>query len=394
MSNTIYTVTQINNYSSQILKKKLSNIWVKGEISSLKIYPSGFAYITLRDSNSELSCICSSKLVNNIKEGVSVTVNGDISIYAIKGNYQLRVTSLFLDGKGRLWQEYIELKEKLDKEGIFLPTHKREIPAMPKTIGILSSLEGAVIHDICNILERRFPIVNIVLKDTKVNGLNSVEDLCYNFDQLKSFEKLDVIIIARGGGSFEDLSCFNSEKLVRKIFNCNIPVISAIGHETDFTLCDFVSDLRASTPSEAAELVTADIIDLKQSLVEKNDKISFLFTNYIDKKILLLNNYSKIIKPANFNHILIRKCDEVDYKIKELINILKSKFYNLSFKLQSVDAIIKNNNIKKIKDMGFSIIRKNNQIVKDYNDLDLNDIIQIDMAVGNVNVKVKDLYDD
>ena len=385
----VYTVTQVNNYSSELLKKKLSNIWVEGEISSLKIYPSGYAYFILKDLKSELSCLTFARKIDNIYDGMKITVNGNIDLYTIKGKYQLKVSSIFTQGEGELWKEYVLLKNKLEKDGLFDRIYKQEIPRTPKNIGIISSMEGAVIHDICNILNRRAPYVNIIIKDTKVNGKNASSDLSTSLDELILYNKIDIIIIARGGGSFEDLSCFNDEIFVRKIFDCTIPIISAIGHETDFTLCDFVSDLRASTPSEAAELSCIDINDMKQLILNKVEKIILSVNRYILKNNLIMNNYSKLIKTSNIKNILIQKDDKNKYLIQIINNIINNKIEKYSLKLDANSRIIKSNNIKKLKKMGFSILRKNNKLVRNIKNINVNDLVNVELFKGNIDTKVR-----
>jgi exodeoxyribonuclease VII large subunit len=270
--------------------------------------------------------------------------------------------------------------------------YKKSIPRMPKKVGILSSLEGAVVHDICNILKRRAPYIDIIIRNTKVNGIKSSEDLIKNFNDLVNYNNIDVIIIARGGGSFEDLSCFNNEKLVRNIFNCNIPIVSAVGHETDFTLCDFVSDIRASTPSEAAELVAINIDDLKQNLSNNIDKIVYSINQNIQKLSLVLSNYSKIIKSSNLKHIISNKHNNVHHLLDSIYNMIVSKIDKYYLKIEYNKNIIKNNDIDKIKNMGFSIIRKNNKVISDFNKINIDDDIDVDMKNGNFNATVRKVY--
>ena len=389
--NIVYSVSQINNYSSELLKKKLSNVWVEGEISSMKTYPSGYTYLILKDNKCELSCITYSDKIDNICTGMAVTVNGDIGLYVIKGNYQLKIESIYPKGRGELWQSYLLLKNQLEKEGLFLNKHKIKIPFMPKNIGILSSLEGSVIHDICNILKRRSPYLNIIIKNSQVNGVAASVDLCKNLNDLILYGKVDLIIIARGGGSFEDLACFNDEKFLRKVFDSHIPIVSAIGHETDFTLCDFVSDLRASTPSEAAELIALDIIDLRRLLYNKIDKITLSINKYISKNSLIIENYSKLIKTNNILNILSNKYEKNQYLIDIVKNDILNKVERFYLKLDSSNKIIKNNNIEKIKKMGFSILRKNDKIVSNINQININDLINLELYKGTVSTQVREI---
>jgi exodeoxyribonuclease VII large subunit len=391
-TNFVYTVSQINNYSSELLKRKLSNIWVEGEISSLKTYPSGFSYFTLKDSCSELSCIYfNTNNSSNIINGIKVTINGTIQLYVIKGNYQLKVSSLFLKGEGALWNEYMLLKNKLNDEGLFDRKHKNMIPLMPKSIGIITSLKGAVIKDIVNILNRRAPYINIIIKNSQVNGRAAIEDLRKSYDDLTKYGNIDTIIIARGGGSFEDLLGFNDEILVRKIFRSNIPTISAIGHETDFTLCDFVSDLRASTPSEAAELVCLGIEDINQSIVNITNKLSFSIQRYFSKYNLIFQNYSNLIKSDNIEHLLVRKSDKIKYLSDNFKNCIFNILNNYNTYLNANRSIIKNSNINKIKKMGFSISRKDRKVINNINDLQNNDLFTVELLDGEILTQVKEI---
>ena len=391
-TNFVYTVSQINNYSSELLKRKLSNIWVEGEISSLKTYPSGYSYFTLKDSSSEISCVYfndngSSKLIN----GTKVTINGTIQLYVIRGNYQLKVASIFLKGEGALWNEYMFLKNKLNDEGLFDRMNKKQIPSMPKRIGIITSLKGAVIKDIINILNRRAPYINIIIKNSQVNGKAAIKELRTSYDDVIKYGNIDTIIIARGGGSFEDLACFNDEILIRKIFKSHIPTISAVGHETDFTLCDFVSDLRASTPSEAAELVCLGIEDINQSIVNITNKLSFSIQNYFSKYNLIFQNYSNLIKLDNIEHLLVRKNDKIKYLSDNFKNSIFTIFTNYDTYLNANRSIIKNSNINKIKKMGFSISRKDGKVINNINDLQNNELFTVELLNGKILTQVKEI---
>ena len=387
----IYTVTQINNYSADLLKKELSNVWVSGEISSLKKYPSGFAYLTLKDSISELSCISNHEVISNIEVGMEVTINGSIDIYTIKGNYQFRINNVFLKGKGNLWLKYNKLKDKLSKEGLFDMKHKKKLPSLPQNIGIITSKEGSVLSDIRNIVNRRSPYVSLFVMDTKVSGLNAVASICESIKNFNELKYIDVIIIARGGGSIEDLSVFNEEKLVREIFKLNTPVISAIGHETDFTLCDFVSDLRASTPSEAAQLCCISTRELQEKICYDFDKIISKIQYSINNKQENLSRIDLVINKKLEKNMIINKQERVDFFLNLIQKrIIDKKNFLLSL-INSNEKIFKKYDDYKIKKLGYSIIKKNNTIITDIDKLNKNDDIQIDMYNGYVNAKIKGL---
>ena len=387
----IYTVTQINNYSADLLKKELSNVWVSGEISSLKKYPSGFAYLTLKDSISELSCISNHEVISNIEVGMEVTINGSIDIYTIKGNYQFRINNVFLKGKGNLWLKYNKLKDKLSKEGLFDMKYKKKLPSLPQNIGIITSKEGSVLSDIRNIVNRRSPYVSLYVMNTKVSGQNAVASICESIKNFNELKYIDVIIIARGGGSIEDLSVFNEEELVREIFKLNTPVISAIGHETDFTLCDFVSDLRASTPSEAAQLCCISTRELQEKICYDFDKIISKIQYSINNKQENLSRIDLVINKKLEKNMIINKQERVDFFLNLIQKrIIDKKNFLLSL-IKSNEKVFKKYDDYKIKKLGYSIIKKNNTIITDIDKLNKNDNIQIDMYNGYVNAKIKEL---
>lgn len=389
----IYTVTQINNYSSDILKKELSNVWVAGEISSLKKYPSGYTYITLKDSRSELSCICDYDLAPNIIEGMSVTVNGSVDIYTFKGNYQFKISNIFLKGQGDLWLKYSKIKEKLESEGLFKSKYKKKIPEYCQNIGIITSLEGSVLSDMRNIIRRRSPYVNLFLINSRVSGARSIENLCESIASFNQLNYIDVIILARGGGSIEDLSVFNEEKLVREIFKSKIPIISAVGHETDFTLSDFVSDLRASTPSEAAERCTISKSKLLDKINYDYDRIFLKFNNSIESKKNKIDNFSNILKQYLEIDFVAKRKEKVNFIYKVLYKAIINKNSSLVDLINSNEKVFKKYDDTKIKRLGYSILRKNNKIIKSHNDININDSISIDMYKGNLKAKVKDIND-
>jgi len=389
----IYTVTQINNYSSDILKKELSNVWVTGEISSLKKYPSGYTYITLKDSKSELSCICDYQLDPNIVGGMEVTINGSADIYTFKGNYQFRVSNIFLKGQGDLWLKYSKIKAKLEKEGLFDSNHKKKIPAYSQNIGIITSLEGSVLSDIRNIIKRRSPYVKLFLINSRVSGNAAIDNLCESIEHFNQLNYIDVIILARGGGSIEDLSVFNEERLIREIFKSNIPIISAIGHETDFTLSDFVSDLRASTPSEAAERCCISKSKMQDKINYDYDRIFLETVNLIKNQKSKLDASMNILEKYMRTDFVIKRKEKVLFLYKLLYKSITNKKYSLVNLINITEKIFKKYDDNKIKKLGYSILRKDKKIIKNPDNLNVNDIINIEMYKGNIISKIKEIND-
>ena len=274
-----YTVSSLTSELKTALETRWSHIYLEAEISGWRLYPSGHAYFTLKDAGAQISAVmfkssyeaCLRKhpgIETQLKDGAKVLVYGNVTVYAPRGNYQLVVLAAKLVGEGDLMQQYLELKAKLEAEGLFDPARKRLLPFMPRRIGLVTSEAGAVIHDMCTVLMRRFPALEIRLYPSLVQGGGAPASIIAGIRYFNSDEewKADLLIVARGGGSFEDLFCFNDEALVREVAASKIPTISAVGHETDFTLCDFAADKRAGTPSIAAEIAVPCLADLKAQI--------------------------------------------------------------------------------------------------------------------------------
>ena len=269
-SYTRYTVTSLTADIKRALEGGYRRIILDGEISGWRRYPSGHCYFTLKDDGAQISAVMfassyeSCKARDGLRDGAKVSVFGNVTVYPPRGNYQITVLSAKLAGVGELMQRYLELKAKLEKEGLFDASRKRLLPFMPRRIGIVTSEAGAVIHDMCTVLTRRFPNVHVRLFPSLVQGGTAPASIVAGIRYFNSGEWTpDIIVVARGGGSFEDLFCFNDESLVREVAASKVPTVSAVGHETDYTLCDFAADVRAGTPSIAAEIsvpVMADIV--------------------------------------------------------------------------------------------------------------------------------------
>ena len=302
----IYSVSEFVAFLNADLK------WMKarivGEVSEAKAGPTGHMYFTLKDEHSVIACTCwkgvLDKLNVKLSDGMSIVVTGKITIYGGQSKYQLNVANIKLVGEGVLMQMFFKLKAKLEQEGIFLPSHKKKLPKWPKIIGVITSLHGAVFSDIVHRIKDRCP-TRVILYPTSVQGSNAVSEVInavewFN-DELVSKNKskaiVDVIIIARGGGSIEDLWCFNDERIVRAIFASKIPVVSAIGHETDFTLSDFVADVRAPTPTAAAEFVVPVLLDEKAKLVSIKNRLSHIVAQYFANREKILSTFVLLTNP-------------------------------------------------------------------------------------------------
>ncbi|MCI8404361.1 MAG: exodeoxyribonuclease VII large subunit [Clostridia bacterium] len=293
----IATVSQINGYVKKILDHNivLNNVWVKGEISNFKRHYSGHLYITLKDESSVLKAVmfrASAQSLNfDPSDGMKVLARGRISVYEAGGSYQLHIEEMIPDGVGELYIAYEQLKKKLEDEGLFSPDHKKPIPAFPKSVGVVTASTGAAVRDIINVITRRYPMAEIVIYPAQVQGAGAAESIVRAIEYFNAVKEVDTLIVGRGGGSIEDLWAFNEEITARAIFASEIPVISAVGHETDFTIADFVSDMRAPTPSAAAEIAVPSMLELYNRIITDKNRIVRNMTGRIENSRLLLRRF-------------------------------------------------------------------------------------------------------
>ena len=303
LNSKIYTVSELNSNIRKNLESGYSDIWLEGEVSNFYFPDKRHMYFDLKDEKSKIRVVMfhhnNRNLLFDIEEGLHILVNGYISVYEKRGEYQMIALSARPVGKGSLILAFEHLKEKLKKKGYFDAKYKKNIPIIPKRIGIATSIGGAVIRDIISVLERRFENFHLVLRDVNVQGISSADEICSAIGDLSEYG-VDVIILARGGGSLEDLWAFNTEKLADKIFNCRVPIISAVGHETDYTISDFVADRRAATPSVAGEMVILNKAETIENIKEISKKITDLLRSKIDiykREVGFLINRRIFIKP-------------------------------------------------------------------------------------------------
>jgi exodeoxyribonuclease VII large subunit len=410
------SVSQLNQKIKNKLETDFSNILVKGEISELNLHISGHMYFSIKDNSALLKCIMFNykKSLNNYnpKIGDAIILNGSTSLYIKNGSFQFYANKIKLDGKGDLWAEFLELKNKLYNEGLFNSEFKKNIPKYPEKVAIITSLSGSVIEDIMDVINRNSPYVNIIVRDTRVQGNDAINDIIKAIHEIETSSiKIDTIIIARGGGSIEDLWCFNSEALAYKIFKCKIPIISAIGHETDTSIADFVSDQRAGTPSIAAKLVAVSVNDCNVLIDEMQNRINHIFKFKFQRYNNLLDNMKQSHGLHKINYILstyYEKLVNIKHRInfntlKNKVSLKKERFINLSSKIESFvfskfdkqnDNIINISNYisafnpKKIMKRGYSIVYdKNNKIIKSSNQVKLNDELVIQLFEDNILVK-------
>lgn len=321
-SQKVYTVSEINSIVKELIQS-LGSAWVEGEISNFKKASSGHCYFTLKDKSSQISCALFSNVVNKIrlefKDGDKVIVYGDLSVYEKRGNYQIVVRYIETLGAGKLWLEFKRLEKKLRDEGLFDEIYKKKLPTFPERIAVVTSSEGAAVRDIINIISRRYPYIHIIIFSVHVQGVMAAEEIANAIDTVNRIGDFDFMIVGRGGGSIEDLWAFNEEIVVRSIFESEIPVISAVGHEIDFTLSDFVADVRAPTPSAAAEIAVPNITELKQRIEQSKIRLTNLAINKIQRMRERFENVQKGLQVER-RRDEIRQLQQTNDQLTERLN--------------------------------------------------------------------------
>ena len=390
----ILTVTQLNSYARSVVEQdsNLNNVFVVGEISNfVDHYRSGHLYMSIKDSQSVVSAVMfagnASRLKFRPENGMSVIIRGRVSIYERDGKYQLYIDDMQPDGIGALSLAFEQLKEKLSKEGLFDNEHKLPIPEYPNKIGVISSPTGAAVQDVLNVLNRRYPLAEIVFAGVQVQGDSATQSICKAIKQMNNTD-VNVIIIARGGGSVEDLWPFNDEKLAYEIFNSHIPIISGVGHETDFTICDFVSDLRAPTPSVAAELAVPDIRELKFYISSLKNTLNKYVDNYINDLGYELDKLTT--SPVLQNpELFVENClvymnslnEKLNDNFKNNLTNSSSEFAMLCSKLDALSPL-------KVLGRGYSITKKDGIVVNHTDSLEIGDKVSIQFADGTVDAEI------
>lgn len=388
----VYSVSQLNRYVKMIFDKDafLSNINLRGEITNFKAHYTGHLYFTLKDDTSTIKCVMfKGNAVNikfNPKDGMKVVINGQVSVFERDGAYQIYCKSMIPEGLGELYLAYEQLKEKLEKEGLFSDNYKKSIPFLPKRVGVITSRTGSVVRDIINVTTRRYKNADLLIYPAAVQGVNVSKTVVSGIETFNKLNNVDVIIIARGGGSFEDLFGFNDETLARKIFESNIPVISAVGHETDFTICDFVSDLRAPTPSAAAELVYPQYLDIVNNILINKNRLIHAINNYLIRK----KDYIKRIKAGKLEKAPL---DEINKNRMIIDNFVKKSYNKLILRIEkyrssSIQVITKIDTLSPLKTLtrGYSITKNatTGKLVKNKKDVSKNDILNITLLDGEI----------
>ena len=389
------SVSRYNNYIKQIFdaEELLHNISIVGEVFGVS-FSRQVIYFSLKDEESSISCVCFyNNLKDLIKEGDSIIVTGSPNYYQKAGKLSFNVVNVEAAGQGANYIKFLEMKDKLEKEGLFDESHKKSIPESIKRIGVITSKEGAVIRDIINIVTRRNPSIDIVLFPTKVQGKNAEDEIAYAIEKFSDYPNIDVIVVARGGGSLEDLWAYNTEKVARATYNCEKPIVSAVGHETDFTIIDFVSDLRAPTPSAAAELLTIDVSQRKKDLtniLKRYDQSINLFhlnnRDFLKRRVEQLSQNMTLIENQARNRF-IKNLIRLD---KQCEDLEKDSLYELSMLENSLNKLSPYEILKR----GYAKVEQKGKVVDKVGDIMLSSDIEINFVDGKIIAQPKRVEDN
>ncbi len=391
---TVYSVSQLNSYVKGVLDRdeNLAHIFLTGEISNFKAHYSGHLYMTVKDETASIKAVMfagnASKLRFKPENGMKILAFGTVSLFPRDGSFQLYINDMQPDGIGALNIAFEQLKKKLEAEGLFRQEYKKPLPRFPQKIGVVTSSTGAAVQDIFNVLKRRYPVAEVILRPCQVQGEGAAEDIAKAIFEFNKLKAADVLIVGRGGGSIEDLWAFNEEIVARAVFASEIPVISAVGHETDYTICDFVADLRAPTPSAAAECAVPDIFELKSNLVSLKQHIFTLTKNSVNierSKISSLEKSLALRDPVtNINEQrkeLVYLTDKLTSLTNSVLDSNKSKISALAGKLDVLSPL-------NVISRGYALVEKDDKPVTNVKDLKKDDVVSIKLSDGQVKANI------
>lgn len=393
----VFTVSQVNMYIKSLFDEipPIQNIYIKGEISNFKHYNRGHMYFTLKDSKSQLKCVMFSgdnyKLRFEPENGMKVVCFGQIGVYERDGVYQLYVRDMQVDGVGDLQVAFEQLKSKLESEGLFEQSQKKPIPMYPKKIGVVTSNMGAAVEDIKNVISRRYPLCEIVISPTIVQGELAAPDIVRSIRFLDSVEGIDTIIVGRGGGSIEDLWAFNTEEVARAVYLCNTPIISAVGHETDTTICDFVADMRAPTPSAAAELAVPDINHLKLNVANLASSLNDAIEKIAENEQTRLD-YIKNKSALSNRDVFFEKLFASVQNSGERINLaFKNRIENEGRRISGIARALTALSPLEVLSRGYSITKHDGKVVAAKDGLKVGDTITVVLSDGEISADVTEV---
>lgn len=397
----ILSVSEVNGYIKKVLDNDfiLRNSHIKGELSNVKLHSSGHIYFTLKDNNSKLKCIMfrsHSMGLNFVpQDGMKVIISGNISVYDKEGTYQLYCNSMEVQGEGELYQAFNLLKERLEREGLFDPLSKKEIPTMARKIGVVTSPTGAAIRDIIKVAKRRNEKIEILIYPSLVQGIDAGKEIARGIKELNKVEDVDVIIVARGGGSIEELWAFNEEVVARAIAASKKPIITGVGHETDFTIADFVADLRAATPSHAAEIATFSLDGLLNRLLDLKEGLLSAIEEAVNDRFNIIDEMAGRLKLYSPQNYIVNQYEKIDNFKNKLNYSVKLKLQRENGRLQVINHRLIGNNPLNILNKGYSIIEdENSNVIESFDKLKQKNIVKITLKDGKGLFKINQVEEE
>ncbi len=398
------TVAEVTREIKRLFRDRFEPLWIEGELSGYKLHGSGHHYFTLKDSTAQLSCAMWRMYSKGLKfaprDGLLVQAFGQLEVYEPQGKYQLIVYELRLSGEGELQKAFEELKRKLEKEGLFDQARKRALPDFPERIGLVTSGTGAALHDMQNIAARRWPLAQLILKPVRVQGKGAAEEIAEAVNQFSRAGDVDVVVVGRGGGSLEDLWAFNEEIVARAIFASSIPVVSAVGHEIDFTIADFVADLRAPTPSAAMELVLPDGEEIARRLHQLERRLSRMTVDRVallKQQLRSLMSHWALKQPQQLAQTAAQRLDDLNERLREsAVGVRESAQQSFDHVVELLNAVSPH----RVLQRGYAIVRDSKGIaLRSASDAKSGDLLSIELAEGGLTARVQnsdtpDLFDD
>ena len=388
------TVSDLTRYIREMFEVdyRLQDVWVEGEVSGITRHSSGHIYFTLKDAASQVACVMWKNVAwtfgDLLAQGGQIVAHGKVSIYEPRGQYQLYVDRVQPKGLGDLHAQFELLKAKLQAEGLFAPERKRPLPPFPHRIGVVTSPTGAVIRDMCNVLARRWPLVEVLLAPTKVQGDDAPPQIVAALDALYRRDDLDLIIVARGGGSLEDLWAFNDERVARKIAQSPVPVVSGVGHEVDFTIADFVADVRAPTPSAAAELATPDRAELKAQIAALQSELASAMTDDLRNRRAALESEARALahlsprqRLANLRQRTDDLISQAASSITHLLQLRRTQLGGMAARLDALNPLA-------VLERGYAVVRRDGQLVQSVRQVSPGDAVSVRVSDGEFDATV------
>jgi exodeoxyribonuclease VII large subunit len=392
----ILSVSDVNKAVKSTLENGFKLLWIKGEISNFKPHSSGHFYFSLKDSKAQISAVMFKGFNQGLKfrpqDGLEVIVRGKITVYEPRGNYQIFCELMEPVGAGALQLAFEQLKKKLELEGLFKAERKRAIPMLPKHVAVVTSPTGAAIRDILNVLGRRFKGLRVTVVPAVVQGDSAPNSICAALALAQKLPDIDVMIVGRGGGSIEDLWGFNDERVARAISSCRVPIISGVGHEIDFTIADFVADMRAPTPSAAAELVCKNAAEICEQICVKQRRLIRAFAHHVQiHKQRVFQLSKRLVDPKRRLQDLALRCDELTERLQ---SALLRRFERLQMKVENLKSLLESLSPRHVVKRGYSMVMKDGELVKASAQLKAGDVIEIEFAQGKAVAKIQEILQD